>query len=312
MRNNEDLKRRVQEFWDFMPCDSEGVPFPEGSLEFFEAVEERRYTDQDLIHAFAQFTRWSGKRVLEVGVGMGTDFLQFGRARVDAYGIDLSPRSAALTRKRLQLYGLSGHVLLADAERLPFPDDQFDLVYSFGVLHHTPDPPRAIAEIYRVLKPCGQVKAMMYHRRSALAFALYVKHALLRMKPFSTLTALLAKYVESPGTKAYTVAELKRLFATFIRLQVRPVMFPWEQRWKQQFFRRKLPLLFCLAKLYPDSWASWILIQGEKPAAPSSKRAEAGRTGEHGVSEDEATADLFARPIPGAEAHSGSKKPGVG
>lgn len=129
----EAAKRQVQEYWDQEPCDTwYGRPFPEGSLEFFEQMEENRYRGQGFIHSFAQFTRWHGRKVLEVGCGCGTDLLQFARAGAQVHGIDLSEHSVELTRKRLRLYGLHAEVAHGDAESLPFPADYFDLVILLG------------------------------------------------------------------------------------------------------------------------------------------------------------------------------------
>jgi 2-polyprenyl-3-methyl-5-hydroxy-6-metoxy-1,4-benzoquinol methylase len=111
-------KELVQEYWDRYPCDSTELAFLEGSLKFFEEMEERRYLHQVCIHAFAQFTRWRGKKVLEVGYGCGTDLLQFARAGAEAYGIDLSEHSVELTRKRLELYELQAEVTQDEGEYL--------------------------------------------------------------------------------------------------------------------------------------------------------------------------------------------------
>ena len=110
-------KRQVQKYWDEQPCDTPaGKPFLEGSFEFFENIEENRYRDQAFIHSFVQFTRWHGKRVLEVGCGCGTDLLQFARAGAEVYGIDLSQNSVELTKRRLSLYRLQAKVAQGDAE----------------------------------------------------------------------------------------------------------------------------------------------------------------------------------------------------
>jgi ubiquinone/menaquinone biosynthesis C-methylase UbiE len=265
----DDLKSQVQQYWDHTPCGSDDIPFPEGTLEFFKVVEQRQDDDMDVTRAFAQFTRYRHKRILEIGVGAGTDFLQFVRAGAHACGIDLSPHSVVLTKKHLQVYGLYGHTLVADAERLPFPADYFDLVYSWGVLHHSPTPSKAIAEIYRVLKSGGLVKAMMYNRRCLKGLQLYVKHALLKGKPLMPFSQLFASYLESPGTKAYTIKELQRLFASFIRLKIRPLWMPSARQQTAKFFSVKV--LFApwiarrVANLLPDLLSPWIVIEGEKP-----------------------------------------------
>jgi len=254
-------KKQVQEYWDGEPCNTRaGKPSPEGSLEFFERIEDSRYEDQSFIHAFVQFTRWREKKVLEVGCGCGTDFIQFVRAQARAYGIDMSQHSVELTKKRLHHYGLDAEVIVGDGENLPFTSEQFDLVYSWGVLHHTPDTGRAIKEIYRVLKPGGYIKAMVYHRFSTMGWVAYLKYGLLRGKPFTSLSKAMSEFVESPGTKAFSMKEVKSLFALFSNLKIQPLLIPEASGLKGTPF---LPLL----KFYPAGLASWIAVEGQKPVA---------------------------------------------
>ena len=252
-------KRQVQEYWNEEPCNTrEGKPFPEGSLEFFERIEDSRYEDQSFIHSFVQFTRWRGKKVLEVGCGCGTDFIQFARAQARAYGIDMSQHSVELTKKRLHLYGLEAEVVVGDSENLPFLVEQFDLVYSWGVLHHTPDISRAIKEIYRVLKPGGYLKAMVYRRFSTMGWAVYLKYGFLKGKPFISLSKAMSEFLESPGTQAFSTKEVKNLFSLFSNLKFQPLLIPEAMGLKGTPF---LPLL----RFYPSGLASWIAIEGQKP-----------------------------------------------
>ena len=105
-------------------------------------------------------------KVLEIGCGIGTDGAQFARAGADYTGIDLTQAAIDLARERFASSGLPGDFRVSDAENLDFPDDSFDLVYSHGVLHHTPDIEAAVREIHRVLKPGGRAMVMLYHRGS--------------------------------------------------------------------------------------------------------------------------------------------------
>jgi ubiquinone/menaquinone biosynthesis C-methylase UbiE len=218
------LKAEVRKYWQNKPCNADYSTKPEGSLEWSEEIEEDRYANEPFIHAFAQFTRWRGKRVLEVGCGTGTDCLQFARAGADIYAIDLTERGVEITRKRLALIGVSANVRVGDAEALPFDDNMFDLVYSWGVLHHTPNTKKAIAEVYRVLKPGGRIVIMLYHRRSIVTYRLYFHYGLRAGRPFRTLADLLANHMESAGTKAYTLRELRRLFGQFKSQTVQPIL----------------------------------------------------------------------------------------
>ena len=163
---NSNLKERVRAFWQANPC---GVKFADaapGTRHFYELVEAHRYTKEWHIPAAADFAAARGLRVLEIGCGLGTDGAQFAEAGADYTGVDLTEAAVELARRRFELFDLPGTFKTADAENLPFPDESFDLVYSHGVLHHTPETGKAIQEIHRVLRPGGRAVVMLYHRGS--------------------------------------------------------------------------------------------------------------------------------------------------
>jgi SAM-dependent methyltransferase len=179
------------------------------SREYFDAVEAYRYQSQPDIFGFAQFTRYHGKRVLEIGVGSGTDFLQWVRAGAEAYGVDLTQAAIETTKAHLKAYGLScADLRTADAQALPFEDNKFDLVYSWGVLHHTPDTLGAIGEAVRVTKPGGTVKLMLYNRHSITAIKTWIRFALLKGKPFRSFADVLYHYMESISTEGQMLMHL--------------------------------------------------------------------------------------------------------
>jgi ubiquinone/menaquinone biosynthesis C-methylase UbiE len=223
-------KEAVRAHWEADPCGSKLAAAEPGSRAFFDQVEAERNRLEPFIPSFAEFEHWRGKKVLEVGVGLGTDFVRFVRAGAEATGIDLTESAAGLVRRRLELEGLDADVLAADAEALPFPDGGFDLVYSWGVLHHTPDTPKALAEVRRVLAPGGEARVMLYSRRSWFALGVWGKTALLRGRPWRSFTEVLADHVESPGTKAYTQSELDELFAAFSSVSYRRFVTPYDRR----------------------------------------------------------------------------------
>jgi SAM-dependent methyltransferase len=163
---NAQLKERVRAFWQEHPCGTKFSDAPEGSRRFFELVEQHRYQKEWHIPTAADFQSSTGKRVLEIGCGLGTDGAQFAQAGADYTGVDLTEAAVELARKRFELFGLPGKLRTADAEQLDFPDESFDVVYSHGVLHHTPDITAAVREIHRVLRPGGKAKVMLYHRDS--------------------------------------------------------------------------------------------------------------------------------------------------
>jgi SAM-dependent methyltransferase len=164
--NRSTLKERVRAFWQENPCGTKFADAPPGSRRFYELVEEHRYKKEWHIPEAAQFARAKDLAVLEVGCGLGTDGAQFAKAGARYTGIDLTDAAVELAKRRFELFDLPGTFRVTDAERLDFADNTFDLVYSHGVLHHTPDTAAAIREIHRVLRPGGKAVVMLYHRDS--------------------------------------------------------------------------------------------------------------------------------------------------
>jgi len=161
-------KLRAREQWGQDPCGAEYDREHElGTREFFDEIERHRYNEYAAwMPRFMGFEDFRGARLLEIGCGMGTDLLQFSRGGARCVGIDLTPRSIEITQHRFKLYGARGAFMISDGEHLPFCDESFDVVYSNGVLHHTPDTEGAIREVHRVLRPGGTAKVMLYHRNS--------------------------------------------------------------------------------------------------------------------------------------------------
>jgi len=214
--NNEQLKEQVRGYWNKASCGTEYTKKKKFSHDYFKEIEQLRYTVEPEIFSFAQFTRWQNTKVLEVGVGAGTDFLQWVRAGAHAYGIDLTQEAVDNVRARLATYDLSARDLqVADAEHLPYQDNFFDCVYSWGVIHHSPNMERCLAEIIRVTKQGGTVKLMIYNRRSLFAFYRYLLAGLFKGKPFQSIATVLHNHQESLGTKAYTRKEIKKMLARY-------------------------------------------------------------------------------------------------
>ena len=161
-----ELKERVRAFWQAHPCGTKFSDAEIGTREFFARIEAHRYAKEWHIPEAADFAGARGLRVLEIGCGLGTDGVQFAKAGADYTGVDLTNAAIELARTRFELSGLRGELRVSDAESLDFADESFDLVYSHGVLHHTPDIARAVSEIHRVLKPGGRAIVMLYHRDS--------------------------------------------------------------------------------------------------------------------------------------------------
>ncbi len=252
-------KEVVKQHWDEEPCGTRDIPFPVGSLAYFEEIAERRDKLVPFLTDYVQFDRWQGKKVLEVGCGVGSDLIRFAKAGADVTGIDLSSRSVFLAKERLHLYRYEGTVFEADAEGMPFTDSTFDFVYSCGVIHHTPDTQKAISEIYRVTKLGGEICIMLYHKPSLVTLQMYLLFGLLDGKPFRSVEDILANHHESLGTKAYTVSEVKQMFSMFRELKVETCKTSYDLRYKRDGY-----LPSWVGKLVPNCFGWFIFVRGKK------------------------------------------------
>jgi 2-polyprenyl-3-methyl-5-hydroxy-6-metoxy-1,4-benzoquinol methylase len=168
---------KVEQYWNERPCNIRHSLAPIGSKEYFDQVEERKYRVEPHIPGFAMFDRWNGKRVLEIGCGLGTESINFARAGAILTVVDLSLESLNMCKKRFEVYGLQATFVHANAEQLAsvLGDTHYgvyDLIWSFGVVHHTPHPPKAIDSIRSLLKVGGELRMMVYSKISYKLFFL--------------------------------------------------------------------------------------------------------------------------------------------
>ena len=206
----------VQAYWDARPCNVRHSTKPVGTRAYFDEVEARKYRVEPHIPSFADFALWKGKRVLEVGCGIGTDTINFARAGAEVTAVDLSPKSLEIARARADVFGLSDRIRFycANAEELStiVPIERYDLVYSFGVIHHSPHPDRILAQLRSYLGPGGILKLMIYHRRSWKVAWIVLGAGRGR---FWRLDQLVARYSEAqtgcPITYIYSRSEGRRL-----------------------------------------------------------------------------------------------------
>jgi 2-polyprenyl-3-methyl-5-hydroxy-6-metoxy-1,4-benzoquinol methylase len=161
---------RVRDYWNARPCNIRHSTAPIGSEQYFDEVEARKYCVEPHIPQFAEFERWRGKRVLEIGCGIGTDTVNFARAGAQVTTVDLSEKSMELARTRASVFGLEDRISFCpgDAENLTsfVPVEPYDLIYSFGVIHHTPRPDAVMEQLRNYTRPGTTIKIMVYHRRS--------------------------------------------------------------------------------------------------------------------------------------------------
>jgi SAM-dependent methyltransferase len=261
-----ELKSEVQSFWNAEPCGSRYL----GAREDFEAHARARYELEPYIREFAGFPQAAGKRVLEVGVGMGADYLEWMKAGAVATGVDMSNASLAWARRRCELAGYVPDLREADAEHLPFPDNTFDIVYSYGVMHHSPDPAQCVREARRVLKPGGALRIMIYRHPSLTGTMLWLRYGWARGK---SLRKAVYDHLESPGTNSYTDDEAQRLLEGFEHTELRREFSPGDLLLNAPSARFRGAFYRMIWKMYPRSlvrafgrrFGLFLLISAQKP-----------------------------------------------
>jgi SAM-dependent methyltransferase len=158
----------VRDYWNRRPCNIRHSTAPLGTREYYDQVEARKYMVEPHIPGFSEFEKWRGRKVLEIGCGLGTAAVSFARAGADYTAIELSEESLNHARRRFDLFGLKGRFFCGNAEELTqvVPVEEYDLVYSFGVIHHSPHPERIVEEVRRYLGPASEFRLMLYARHS--------------------------------------------------------------------------------------------------------------------------------------------------
>lgn len=279
---NEGLKSQVKQHWETEAC---GTRYSDESSrkKYFDEIRTTRYVRTPYLKEFAKFSESEGKRVLEIGVGAGSDFHNWVSNGARVSGVDLTEKAIELTKEHLAVSGLQDReydLQNADAENLPFPDGEFDIVYSYGVLHHTPNTEAAFREVLRVLRPDGEVRAMIYHDPCWTGFMLWVRYALLRLRPWQSAKQMMFEHLESPGTKAYSLSEARAMLEGIgfesvelesrlcagDRLDIRP-----SERFQGAIYK-------VIWKLYPrwlvqllgDRYGLNLLLSGKKPTKAGS------------------------------------------
>lgn len=167
-----EARLHAQAQWNANPCGA--IASAENDRSFFDQVESERYRQQYWQRAFFDFMSFKG-RVLEIGIGLGTDLKQFARAGAECHGVDITDKHLSLTNRNFENEGLPLTLHRSDANKLPYPDNHFDCVYSFGVIHHIPDVDTVLDEVFRVLRPGGVFQVAVYHLFSIHTFSLFLR-----------------------------------------------------------------------------------------------------------------------------------------
>ncbi len=212
------IDKEILQYWE----QSTPMSFVPEKLSY-EQKRNFRYSLQDYMHDAFKFSDSSGKLILEVGCGSGIDSAEFARNGAKIVSTDLTRTGVELTHNLLKENSLPSLVIQCDAKNLPFENETFDCVYSFGVLHHFPEIDAALTEIHRVLKTGGRVMAMFYHRDSLLyAYSIIywrgIKEGLLGSLTPEQLAARYSERNEGcPYTRVYTKEEARSLFSQWFK-----------------------------------------------------------------------------------------------
>lgn len=211
---------KVKKYWDERPCNIRHSLAPVGTKQYFDEVEQRKYFVEPHIPEFAEFEKWKGKKVLEIGCGIGTDTINFARAGAFVTAVELSATSLEIAKQRAKVFGLEDRIkfYVADAEQLSdvVPIEPYDVIYSFGVIHHTPHPEKAVEQMKLYTRPGSAVKIMVYHKKSWKVFWILLVYG---KCAFWKLGKLIARYSEAqtgcPITYTYTKKEAGELLNPF-------------------------------------------------------------------------------------------------
>jgi ubiquinone/menaquinone biosynthesis C-methylase UbiE len=231
------VKDKVRNFWDSEPCGTRYLETPGD----YAAHARARYSLEPHIPAFAGFASARGKRVLEIGVGLGADYLEWLKAGAIATGIDLSPFSTEQARRRCAAAGYQPDLQVSDAENLTFRSDTFDIVYSYGVMHHSADVQRCLDETWRVMKPGGEARIMLYHHPSLTGLMLWLRFGFLHLK---SIRQTVYEQLESPGTQSFSKADVRDMMRAFENVEIQQVFSPGDllqhtasSRFRGRFYR---------------------------------------------------------------------------
>lgn len=270
-----DLKAQVKAHWEHEPCESRAGIGETDRRRYFEKIDAYRYEKAPFIPDFAWFDTGRGKRVLEVGLGSGSDFVRWVRSGARTSGRDLTEASVQLVRERLALERLEADVALGDVERLEFDDDTFDIVYSYGVIHHTSDTPGTVRQLHRVLRPGGTARVMIYHVGGLINVYQWPLFGPLKLKPWRGVRDVVYHHNESIGTKLYSRAEARELFSPFRTVHMRTVVSAgdtlefqlsdkYKDVWAIRNAQRALGFLKHLRPFIPSSLGRFLFIEATK------------------------------------------------
>jgi 2-polyprenyl-3-methyl-5-hydroxy-6-metoxy-1,4-benzoquinol methylase len=223
---------KVKKFWNDRPCNIRHSNKELGTKEYFDEVEKRRYTVEPHIKDFADFDNIKGKKVLEIGCGIGTDTLMFAKNGADVTSIDLSEKSLDICKKRFEVFGLKADLKAGNAEEISkfIKPKEFDVIYSFGVIHHTPNPKMVLDEIKKFSNGETIIKLMFYSKYSWKGLSFYLKNGWkFGFNYKKTVKYFAEAQLNCPIAEIYSKNDLKELFKDFDIVKIeKKHIFPYD------------------------------------------------------------------------------------
>lgn len=226
-----DIKNQVKKFWNDRPCNIKHSSKEFLTKEYFDEVESKKYFVEPHIPTFADFSNWKGKKVLEIGCGIGTDSINFARNGAELTIVEFSDKSLDICKERFKVYNLNALFYNGDVEKLSefLPIEEYDLIYSFGVIHHTPNPSKAFEEIRKYMNKNTELRVMLYSKISYKLFWVMMEN---NIREISDMETLIRKNAEAqydcPVAYTYTFDEIKDML---LKIGIRV-----EKIWKDHIF----------------------------------------------------------------------------
>lgn len=251
---------KIRNYWDNRPCNIRHSDKTIGSIEFFDEVEKKKHFVESHIKKFAEFEKWKDKKVLEIGCGLGTEMVNFAQQGANITTMDLSEKSLELAKKRAEIYNISDQIKFyhGNAEELDkiVPIERYDLIWSFGVIHHSPHPDRIIECLKKYMDSHTELRIMIYNKISWKVFWILLRYG---KGAFWKLDELIAKYSEAqtgcPVTYTYTRRSIQRLLKG---LKIKNIsiehIFPY--RISDYIQHRYMKVWYF--KWMPEKWFKWL------------------------------------------------------
>lgn len=248
----------VKDFWNNSPCNIRHSKSPMGSEKYFNEVEQRKYFVEPHIPGFANFDKWKDKKVLEIGCGIGTDSINFARAGAKLTCIELSDKSLDIAKKRFETFGLTANFYCGNAEEISkhVPIEEYDLIYSFGVIHHTPNPSNVLNEIKKYASKDTTIKIMIYSKYSWKTFGFFLLNG---YKFGFSLSKTIQYFAEAqlncPVAYVYTEGGVKNLLSDFNIVEMKKDhIFPYVIKdYINHVYKKKL-----IFRIIPNRLFKWL------------------------------------------------------